>query len=174
MKHYRLLFSFLLILTLAIAATGAVAQDGEEDEPELGTAEDIEPTEEEVELFKSMNKRLKEGFIGLVKKHRELTPEALDQVSTAKIFLARDAYDAGLVDKVGYLHEAIDEAKKIAKLKKDVKIITYRRNEQPDDNIYNTATSQYSDKQLSLINLGLPQQRLQTGFYYLWAPGVSN
>jgi protease-4 len=135
------------------------------------------PTEEEVELFQNLIEGLNERFIGLVKKHRKLTPEALDEVATAKIFLAQDAYDTGLVDKIGYLHEAVDNAKKLAGLKEDAKVIAYRRNEQPDDNIYNTATSQIADKQLSLINLGLPQEvipRLQTGFYYIWSPGFSN
>jgi ribose transport system substrate-binding protein len=49
MKHFKLLLSLLLVLTLAMGGSAVLAQDGEEDEVELGTEEDIEPTEDEIE-----------------------------------------------------------------------------------------------------------------------------
>ena len=45
MKFFRLLLSFLLVFTLAMAVTVVVAQEGE-GETKLGTAEDLEPTQE--------------------------------------------------------------------------------------------------------------------------------
>jgi protease-4 len=134
-----------------------------------------EPTEEEVKMFQELIDGLNNRFISLVKKHRDLTPEALEEVSTARVFLAQDAFNNGLVDDVGYLNDAIDHTKKMTNLPKNTKIITYRRAEQPDDNLYNTSTTQLGTKQLSLIDIGLPREmlpRLQNGFYYIWEPGV--
>jgi protease-4 len=136
-----------------------------------------ETTEEEKKLFQNLTDGLNDRFITLVKKHRNLDPKKLEEVATAKVFIAKEALDKGLIDQVGYLNEAVDKAKTIAGLSKDAKVIAYRRTEQPDDNLYNTSTSEYSDKQPSLVHLdlleGLPP-RLKGGFYYIWPPGISN
>ncbi len=136
-----------------------------------------EPTKEEEELFQGLIDGLNDRFLTLVKKHRNLDSNNLEEVATAKVFLAKEALDKGLIDKVGYLNEAVDKAKTIAGLGKDAKIIAYRRIEQPDDNLYNTSTGQYSDKQESLVNLDLLEglsPRLKGGFYFIWAPGISD
>jgi len=78
------------------------------------------------------------------------------------------------VDKIGYLSDALLQAKKLAGLPEDSKVVVYRRTEYPDDNLYNTFTTQYSDSGLSLIDLGLPDfmTSLRPGFYYLWSPAA--
>ena len=85
------------------------------------------------------------------------------------MFLANDALALGLVDEIGYLDQALAKAKKLADLPEDAKVVVYRRNEYPDDNIFNTST-RYGGGDLSLISLELPGalNRLQTGFYYMW------
>ncbi len=136
-----------------------------------------EPTQEEIDMFQGLIDGLNSRFISLVKKHRNLTPEALEQVSTARIFLAKDAFDIGLVDEVGYLDDAVAHTKKMTNLPKNAKIITYRRVEQPDDNMYNTSTTQLGTKPISLIDLGIPQgmmPQLQNRFCYIWEPGLEN
>lgn len=136
-----------------------------------------EPTQEEEKLFQGLTDGLNDRFLTLVKKHRNLESKNLEEVATAKVFLAQEALDKGLIDKVGYLNEAVDKAKTMAGLQKDAKIIVYRRTEQPDDNLYNTSTGQYSDKQKALVNLDLLEglsPNLKGGFYYIWAPGISD
>ena len=66
MKHLKLLVSILLIALLSTASMVAMAQDdGEEEEPpELGTAEDLEVTEEELEA--ALEALGEDGFIGVV------------------------------------------------------------------------------------------------------------
>ena len=74
-----------------------------------------------------------------------------------------------LMDEIGYLEKAVGQAKKLARLPEDAKVVVYRRTEYPDDNLYNTAT-RYDEGHGSLISLELPGSlnEITTGFYYLW------
>jgi protease-4 len=96
----------------------------------------------------------------------------MDQVTTARVYIAKDAQAAGLVDEVGYLSDALSRAKKLAGLSEDARVVVYRRTEYANDNIYNTVTTQSVNLDISLVNLGLPKalSSLDTGFYYLWLP----
>jgi protease-4 len=130
-------------------------------------------TEEEQRILQSLTDELGGRFVSLVAKHREIGQTALADISTARVYLAKEALHLGLVDKIGYISDAISQAKKLAGLPEDSKVVVYRRTEYPDDNFYNTSTSQYISR-LCLIDLGLldPITSLQTGFYYLWSPAA--
>jgi protease-4 len=132
-------------------------------------------TEEEEKILQSLTDQLGQLFIDKLAQHRKLDQNQLAKISTARIFLAKEALELGLVDKVGYIGSAVDEAKKIAGLSEDAKIIVYRRTEYPDDNLYNTSTTRLEGRGISLISLDLPgaMTGMQTGFYYLWAPAVA-
>ena len=79
-----------------------------------------------------------------------------------------------MVDSIGYLDDAISQAKSLADLPEDAKIVVYRRTEYPDDNLYNTSTSHYDGRGPSIVSFDLPPSLsgMQTGFYYLWQPGA--
>ena len=79
-----------------------------------------------------------------------------------------------MVDRVGYLSEAVSEAKNLAELPENAKVVVYRRTTFPDDNLYNTTTSQYEGQGVSIVSLDLPASLTinQAGFYYLWQPGT--
>jgi len=131
-------------------------------------------TEEEKKITKDLIDQLAARFLDHIAEHRKLDPKKLKEISSARIYLAREALNLGLVDRVGYLDEAVSEAKKLAELPIDAKVVVYRRTEYQDDNLYNTATSRYEGGGLSIISLDLPGSLapLQTGFYYLWHPGI--
>ena len=124
---------------------------------------------EEKKIFQQLTDQLGDRFINLVASHRNLQPEKLARISTARVFLANEALELGLVDRIGYLENAVDQAKKLAGLGEDARVIVYRRTEYPDDNIYNTST-RYDGGSGSLISLELPGSlnQVQTGFFYLW------
>lgn len=127
---------------------------------------------EEDRMFQSTVDKLGERFISLVKKHRKMEPKALAEISTARLFLADEALKLGLIDKIGYLSDAINEAKIIAGLPKDARVVVYRRTEYPEDNLYNVAGSASNDPRVSLISIELPEMiNLTSGFYYIW-PGA--
>lgn len=131
-------------------------------------------TAEEQKITQDLIDQLAAQFLNRIAEHRKIDPKNLKEISSARIYLAPDALNLGLVDRIGYLNEAVSEAKELADLPKDAKVVVYRRTAYPDDNLYNTSTSQYEGGGLSIISLDLPGTLapLQTGFYYLWHPGT--
>ncbi len=129
-----------------------------------------EPTQKEEEIFSELIRKLGQRFLDLVAYHRKLDQASLSKVASGRIYHSEEALKIGLVDKIGYLNDAFSLAKKITHLSQDSRIVVYRRIKYPDDNLYNTSTSQFSGGRLSLINMGLFEDipRLHTGFYYLW------
>jgi protease-4 len=131
-------------------------------------------SDEEKRIVQNMVDHLGQRFLALIAEHRRIDPQSLKEISTARIYLADDALRLGMVDRVGYLSEAVSEAKKLAELPENAKVIVYRRTTFPDDNLYNTTTSQYESQGLSIVSLDLPASLTisQAGFYYLWQPGA--
>ncbi|WP_319522417.1 signal peptide peptidase SppA [uncultured Desulfosarcina sp.] len=127
-------------------------------------------TPEEENLLQELADRLGQRFVNLVKQHRQLDGQQLARVADARIFLAEDALELGLVDKIGYLQDAIDAARQLADLDADVRVVTYRRTHYPDDNLYNTLSSQADTSMPRLVETGLIGDllTLDAGFYYLW------
>ena len=131
-------------------------------------------TAEEKQIIQNMIDRLGQRFIDRIAEHRRIDSHQLKEISSARIFLAEDALKLGMIDRVGYIREAVDTAKRLADLPDNAKVIVYRRSSFPDDNLYNTSTSQYEGRGLSFVSLDLPASltSYQTGFYYLWQPGA--
>ncbi|BBO77124.1 signal peptide peptidase SppA [Desulfosarcina widdelii] len=129
----------------------------------------ITPAEEN--LLQELADRLGQRFVDLVKQHRHLDGQRLARVADARIFLAEDALAVGLVDKIGYLQDAVNAASQLADLDEDVRVVTYRRTHYPDDNLYNTLTSEAVTASIArLLDTGLIGDllTLDAGFYYLW------
>jgi protease IV len=112
----------------------------------------------------------------LVQDRRKLEPAQLAAVSTARVYLAEEAVNLKLVDRIGYMPDALAAAKALAGLKKDAQVIVYRRVEYPDDNIYNPVTAYEGGRPAVLFDTGLSTlvPALPAGFYYLWYPGADD
>ena len=129
-------------------------------------------TEEEKNLMQKTVNDFGERFIRLVQKHRRLQEPAMGEISTARIFTADEALKLGLVDKIGYLSDAVKEAKTLAGLAGDARLVVYRRVKFPDDNYYNVTGAALEDEHVPVVNIALPDSlNLHAGFYYLW-PGA--
>jgi protease-4 len=129
---------------------------------------------EEEKILQNLTDQLGRRFVDLVAKHRGLDPGKIQQISTARVYLADDALKLGLVDQIGYLDDAIAVARTRAGLPADAKVVVYRRTEYPNDNIYNTFINQEGGGGISLFSLeqlGLPTE-MNSGFYYLWPVAV--
>ncbi len=124
-------------------------------------------------LIQELTDQLGQRFADLVMNHRRLSPTALDEVRTARIFLASRALELGLVDRIGYAGDALEAARQEASLDAEARVVVYRRNQYPDDTVYNSA-AQGDPPQPALVDLGLPTSMLEAGagFYYLWSPAV--
>jgi protease IV len=129
-------------------------------------------TRDEEVILKGLTDKMGKKFVDLVGKHRTDDAAVLANVSTARIYLASEALELKLIDRIGYVDDAISEAKDLAGLNKDARVIVYRRSKYPDDNVYNTSASSQSGAAGALVNLSLPEiiPDLSPGFYYLWTP----
>lgn len=129
-------------------------------------------SEEEQLLIQKAVDDFGERFIRLVQKHRKPGQQALAEISTARVFLADAALKLGLIDKIGYFSDAVKEAKKLAGMSDDARVVVYRRIEYPNDNYYNIGGVATDNLNVSIINIDLPESlNLKAGFYYLW-PGA--
>lgn len=81
---------------------------------------------EEDALMQTVVDRLQERFLGLVRARRALSPQALEAVATGRIFIAEEGLEMGLVDRLGYLEDAIAGARELAGVG-EARVIIYRR-----------------------------------------------
>lgn len=134
----------------------------------------ITPVEENMlqDLADTLGKR----FVDLVARHRKLDDEQLAAVADARLFLADAALAVGMIDKIGYLSDAVTEAKQIAGLDADARVVTYRRTEYADDNLYNPLTSAAQAEPMPLVDMGPIADlfALDAGFYYLWPQALGS
>jgi protease-4 len=117
-------------------------------------------SKQEQEIFQGFIDSLYDRFTGLVAAARHLSPEAARAIADGRIFTSQEAHAAGLIDGIGYLDDAVELAKKKAKLSRAT-VVMYHRPDEYKSNIYS----------LSLINLDLGELA-GTGapFLYLWWP----
>lgn len=130
--------------------------------------------EEERTIFQEVIDNLYERFLAVVEEGRPgLSKEKIRALADGRIYSADIAKDQGLVDDIGYLEEAIDLAKKEAKLE-EAKVVTYTRGGGSHHNIY----SRYDPPQVgplgfpkvdanslfSVLSGGTPQM------LYMWMP----
>lgn len=143
----------------------------------FGTNKDMgspfrESNDEEKMLMQKTVDTFGNRFLNLVQQHRKLDESSLKEVATARVFVADDALRLKLVDKIGYIRDAIKETKTIAGLADDARVVVYRRNDAPEDNYYRAAAPDAAN--ISLIHVALPEIfNIRSGFYYLW-PGAVN
>lgn len=111
-------------------------------------------------------------FIDLVRERRpQVAAEDLARATDGRIFTAEQAREIGLVDRIGYLDDALAEARRLAGVR-EARVIAYRSPSEPADNIYSLAGT--GPAQLNLINVDLAGL-LGGGprFMYLWRPGAA-
>jgi protease-4 len=133
-------------------------------------------TPEERKIFQDITDDMGRKFIDLVGRNRKIGQENLQKIATARIYSADEALRLGLIDSIGYVQDGVREAKKLAGLPEDAKVVVYRHAKYPDDTLYNTAVNGAGSGPFPpLIDINLPEimPPLEPGFYYLWLPGGS-
>jgi protease-4 len=117
-------------------------------------------SEDERKLYQGFIDHLYDRFTGLVVQERKITPERVRYVADGRIFTSREAQEAGLLDGIGYLDDAIELAKRRAHIEQ-AKVVMYHRPGEYRANLYS----------LNMINLDLGDLAETGGtFLYLWWP----
>jgi protease IV len=128
-------------------------------------------TTEERAIFQGVIDSFYQRFLMVVQEGRpQLSADQIKKLADGRIYSGDQAKEAGLVDDIGYLDEAIERAKKNAGLT-DARVVTYRRSGEYQNNIYSRVLGGGSGLSslaqmdlLSIVRGGSPQ------FMYLWMP----
>lgn len=111
-------------------------------------------------------------FIDLVRERRpNLAASNVPTATDGRIFTADQALALGLVDRIGYLDDAITAAREKAGLA-EATVVVYSRPSEFSENIYSSAGMA---PQVNLLNMdfgGLLHDEAQ--FMYLWRPGAGS
>jgi protease-4 len=129
-------------------------------------------TPEEKEIIQSVIDTFHDRFVGVVHAGRKalLSKEEVDKLADGRIFTAEQALAAKLVDKIGYLDDAVKELKGSLNLTQ-AKVITYLRPGSYKGTIY-SGLPQRSDTDINLIAVNGDFLSLipEVQFMYLWRP----
>ena len=106
-------------------------------------------------------------FVRLVVESRKLPEERVRALADGRIYTADQALAAGLVDRLGYLDEVMDLAKKAAGTS-DARLVMYHRPKEYRATIYSTAPPPAGESALGQLTglMTSPGPR----FMYLWWP----
>jgi len=125
-------------------------------------------TDEERAIFQSVIDSMHARFVRLVVEARKLPEERVRAVADGRIYTAEQALALGLVDRVGYLDDVVEAAKKAAGVQ-EARVIMYHRPKEYRATFYSTTPAGPSAEgalaQLATI-LGGTGPR----FLYLWWP----
>lgn len=125
-------------------------------------------SEEERTIFQAVIDDMHRRFVALIVRERRLPEEKVRELADGRIFTAEQARALGLVDRVGYLDEALGAARGAARVS-EARVVMYHRPREYRASIYSSARAaeplEASLAQLSSLVLG-PGPR----FLYLWWP----
>ncbi len=129
-------------------------------------------TDEERAILQGMVNSFYDQFVQVVVRSRHLPEERVRALADGRLYTGIDAHKLGLVDRVGYLEDAIQMAMDLACLK-DATIIAYDRCEGYRGSIYAGLPKIPSEINVKLDVPGLSNPAGAT-FLYLWQPGVGH
>jgi protease IV len=128
---------------------------------------------EEREIFKQL---VDEGFTRfkeVVKEGRPAfrkDPAALDKLATGQVYTADQALKNGLVDRIGFIEDAIERAIKLARLDPDeVKVVKYRSEPKLTDILFGQTRSQPSFDLAAVLESTTPRAY----YMYTWLPALA-
>jgi len=129
-------------------------------------------THEDRAILHGVLNQMQQRFLSLVRERRRtLDPAAVQTISDGRIFTADQALQAGLVDKIGYLDDALRAAKSRAGMT-EARVVMYRRPEEFAENVYSSQAALHP-MEMNLVNFdfgglghGSPQ------FMYMWLPNA--
>src|SRR5205809_911352 len=125
-------------------------------------------TDEERRIFQSVIDSLYGQFVEKLAENRKLGLEAARKVADGRIYTARQALDLKLIDRIGYMPDAIEAAKRAVGVE-EARVVVYRRPREYRATYYARAEAPAAAVEGSLARLGAV---LGAGprFLYFWWP----
>ncbi len=131
-----------------------------------------EQTGEDKKLLQGLIDNAAMQFVDKVVSNRGIKGDALEKVKTARVFVATEAKELGLIDGIGYMDDAIARAKNVAGMADNAALVTYRKMHYPNDNVYNASSEVTVGQPVSGIELKIPESMNRAGLYYLWPTSI--
>jgi protease IV len=117
---------------------------------------------EEKKIFQDMIDSLYGRFVSVVAEERKMDPGRVRKLADGRIYTSTEAKEAGLIDGIGYLDDALNQAKTLANISQ-AKVVTYVKPGEFRPTIYSV--------NMNLFNLNLGELAVPgTKFTYLWMP----
>ncbi len=128
-----------------------------------------EMTPAERAYFQSMVDGFYAAFVDVVCQGRPgLTREQVLTLADGRVYLANEALEAGLIDRIGTIHDAIDCAKSRAGIKR-AKVVAYHRADDWTPNVYAKSPGETGNVTLNLLNVQVPNSwTCRPQFMYIW------
>lgn len=129
-------------------------------------------TDEERKIFLGVLNTMYDRFITVIAENREgLDRQKIVSLADGRIYTAQQALENGLVDKIGYLDDAIVLAKQEVNVEK-ARVVIYHRPGAYKNNVYSRLGGLGGPNAINLVNIDL-RTFIRAGtpsFMYLWAP----
>jgi protease-4 len=108
------------------------------------------------------------SFLDVVEEGRpKLTRARIEELADGRVYSASQALEAGLIDAVGDLPEAVEATKRSAGIEGDARVVVYHRpGEEPENLFWARAPAPPEAQALDVRQLAGP------AFLYLWSPGA--
>jgi protease-4 len=117
---------------------------------------------EEKGIFQRMIDSMYGRFVSVVSEERKMPADRVRQLADGRIYTSQEAKASGLIDGIGYLDDAFDQARGLAHLERAT-IVTYHRPGDYRPNVYSMSMTLFN---LNLGELAGPGLK----FTYLWMP----
>ncbi len=131
-------------------------------------------SDEERKVFQAMVDDFYTRFVAVVVAGRKMDPAKVRKLADGRVYTGRQALEVGLVDKLGFLSEAVKQAKAAAKIGK-VKVVMYHRPLGYRANMYSALGGGGGPTmQVNMLNIDLGQMALlrRPSFLYLWTTDI--
>jgi protease IV len=119
---------------------------------------------EETVIMTDITDHLQQRFVQLIADHRRISPADMELIVTGRIFHAEQAREMGLIDRVGYLKDAVARVRELAGVEQ-ARTVIYRRPGTYAHSIY--ATNPMLGK-LAILEEMAAEQRLPALHYQLY------
>lgn len=113
-------------------------------------------TEEDKKLWQAVIDETYEGFVKIIADNRGMTVEQVKQLADGRVYTGQQALALKLVDQLGYLQDAIDQAASYGGIAGTPRVIEYRR-QSPFAELFGASVAR-----TVLTALGIPIDRLNT------------
>ncbi|MBL8036489.1 MAG: signal peptide peptidase SppA [Nitrospira sp.] len=127
-------------------------------------------TVEERTIFQGLIDSFYQRFLSIVQEGRaNLQMEQIKRLADGRIYTGEQAKEAGLVDEIGYLEDAVEVAKKQAGLT-EARVVTYQRPGEYSNNVYSKLMAPSGLASLAEFDLATLVRGGTPQFMYLWMP----